>query len=155
MECCWEMEVCNVRGCESLFLVLWMCLWRLMVLYRLLFVVCEHSCLVFFFFQAEDGIRDGTVTGVQTCALPIWEACISHGALGAETIIMSAEGACLRDFRCASSSATEARLDGDLAATLAAMAVDRKSTRLNSSHSSISYAVFCLKKKKKKHTLYT
>src|SRR5438309_10655854 len=26
----------------------------------------------FFFFQAEDGIRDGTVTGVQTCALPIW-----------------------------------------------------------------------------------
>src|SRR5438309_6059830 len=28
-------------------------------------------CL-FFFFQAEDGIRDGTVTGVQTCALPIW-----------------------------------------------------------------------------------
>src|SRR5689334_25244228 len=26
----------------------------------------------FFFFQAEDGIRDGTVTGVKTCALPIW-----------------------------------------------------------------------------------
>src|SRR2546427_8963418 len=30
--------------------------------------------------------------------------------------------------------------------------VDRKSTRLNSSHSQISYAVFCLKKKKKKQT---
>src|SRR2546427_4352388 len=28
---------------------------------------------------------------------------------------------------------------------------DRKSTRLNSSHSQISYAVFCLKKKKKEH----
>src|SRR6266478_9287243 len=28
----------------------------------------------FFFFQAEDGIRDLTVTGVQTCALPIWVA---------------------------------------------------------------------------------
>src|SRR2546430_5644062 len=28
---------------------------------------------VFFFFQAEDGIRDLTVTGVQTCALPILE----------------------------------------------------------------------------------
>src|SRR5688572_31307014 len=28
---------------------------------------------------------------------------------------------------------------------------DRKSTRLNSSHSQISYAVFCLKKKKKQH----
>src|SRR5689334_24686155 len=30
---------------------------------------------VFFFFQAEDGIRDGTVTGVQTCALPISARC--------------------------------------------------------------------------------
>src|SRR3712207_8598454 len=30
--------------------------------------------------------------------------------------------------------------------------VDRKSTRLNSSHANISYAVFCLKKKKKKKT---
>src|SRR5688572_31663316 len=30
---------------------------------------------------------------------------------------------------------------------------DRKSTRLNSSHSQISYAVFCLKKKNKKHML--
>src|SRR2546422_5128019 len=28
-------------------------------------------CSVFFFFQAEDGIRDVAVTGVQTCALPI------------------------------------------------------------------------------------
>src|SRR2546423_15410877 len=27
---------------------------------------------MFFFFQAEDGIRDKLVTGVQTCALPIW-----------------------------------------------------------------------------------
>src|SRR2546427_4963439 len=30
----------------------------------------DHKA-VFFFFQAEDGIRDLTVTGVQTCALPI------------------------------------------------------------------------------------
>src|SRR5437764_10029653 len=28
----------------------------------------------FFFFQAEDGIRDTSVTGVQTCALPIFES---------------------------------------------------------------------------------
>ena len=28
--------------------------------------------MFFFFFQAEDGIRDWSVTGVQTCALPIW-----------------------------------------------------------------------------------
>src|SRR5689334_24688992 len=38
--------------------------------------------------------------------------------------------------------------------SLAAPLRDRKSTRLNSSHSSISYAVFCLKKKKK-NTDYT
>src|SRR6266487_6086004 len=35
-----------------------------------------RRCLfsLFFFFQAEDGIRDGRVTGVQTCALPIWSS---------------------------------------------------------------------------------
>src|SRR3712207_7350603 len=33
--------------------------------------------------------------------------------------------------------------------------LDRKSTRLNSSHANISYAVFCLKKKKKNKQLYT
>src|SRR2546430_5927603 len=37
----------------------------------------------------------------------------------------------------------------ELAFTLADVVADRKSTRLNSSHSQISYAVFCLKKKKK------
>src|SRR5699024_12035454 len=31
---------------------------------------------IFFFFQAEDGIRDRNVTGVQTCALPIYTAAI-------------------------------------------------------------------------------
>src|SRR6267143_5208576 len=38
------------------------------------FARANVSCIVpgpFFFFQAEDGIRGGTVTGVQTCALPI------------------------------------------------------------------------------------
>src|SRR5207248_4707735 len=39
----------------------------------------------FFFFQAEDGIRDRTVTGVQTCALPIL-ATIRDPALVAETV---------------------------------------------------------------------
>src|SRR5258708_11668134 len=33
------------------------------------------SWLLFFFFQAEDGIRDDLVTGVQTCALPILGNC--------------------------------------------------------------------------------
>src|SRR5207244_4873422 len=41
-----------------------------------------------FFFQAEDGIRDDLVTGVQTCALPILAAAVArgrpHGEAGAE-----------------------------------------------------------------------
>src|SRR6267143_160859 len=49
------------------------------VFYGVYAYVCEslvrifcaaYQLLCFFFFQAEDGIRDGTVTGVQTCALP-------------------------------------------------------------------------------------
>src|SRR2546429_1864702 len=32
----------------------------------------DAACGSIFFFQAEDGIRDVAVTGVQTCALPIW-----------------------------------------------------------------------------------
>src|SRR5690606_25788859 len=32
------------------------------------------------FFQAEDGIRDFHVTGVQTCALPISESCLPHAS---------------------------------------------------------------------------
>src|SRR5207244_6008721 len=35
-------------------------------------------CFRFFFFQAEDGIRDDLVTGVQTCALPIYTAIHVH-----------------------------------------------------------------------------
>src|SRR5690348_18029899 len=89
----------------------------------------------FFFFQAEDGIRDGRVTGVQTCALPI-----SYGR--------GIEG----DQRGAGSGDHHfVERDGDRRAD---SAPDRKSTRLNSSHPSISYAVFCLKKKKKNHILY-
>src|SRR2546430_12607667 len=34
-------------------------------------LVSNYNVISFFFFQAEDGIRDLTVTGVQTCALPI------------------------------------------------------------------------------------
>src|SRR2546430_9995049 len=40
---------------------------------RFWYVSISTVCFVFFFFfQAEDGIRDLTVTGVQTCALPIY-----------------------------------------------------------------------------------
>src|SRR2546430_12289310 len=90
--------------------------------------------LVVFFFQAEDGIRDLTVTGVQTCALPIF----SQNAIG---IDLGADGVTANDTG-----------DGDAGANdlqnFSVLSEDRKSTRLNSSHSQISYAVFCLKKQK-------
>src|SRR2546430_4759007 len=91
-----------------------------------------------FFFQAEDGIRDLTVTGVQTCALPIY-----CGAALPEFVIRAHGGQ------------RRTRLDGtgtpEHKGVPEKIIRDRKSTRLNSSHSQISYAVFCLKKKKKNH----
>src|SRR3712207_8029587 len=42
-------------------------------------------------------------------------------------------------------------LKKDIAIYYGMISIDRKSTRLNSSHANISYAVFCLKKKKKKN----
>src|SRR5207245_10521201 len=42
------------------------------IIFFSVYFFCVIVCfLFFFFFQAEDGIRDATVTGVQTCALPI------------------------------------------------------------------------------------
>src|SRR5579859_8274219 len=88
----------------------------MLVIFLVFFFYFIVVCCFFFFFQAEDGIRDLTVTGVQTCALPI-----------------SRSGP--HRPRCPP--------------RLTHRPQDRKSTRLNSSHSQISYAVFCLKKKKK------
>src|SRR2546430_11483853 len=93
-----------------------------------------YVLLFFFFFQAEDGIRDLTVTGVQTCALPI---SVPAGP---------AHQPHRRDGRGDLRAPATA---GGQAQRRAACGGDRKSTRLNSSHSQISYAVFCLKKKTK------
>src|SRR5256886_6378290 len=112
----------------------------------------------FFFFQAEDGIRDLTVTGVQTCALPI-----SHHA-GAH---QDRDHTRARPHPVESGPASRALSARDRARALEAVPgggparrrrgfcawwgarrggarpaePDRKSTRLNSSHSQISYAV--------------
>src|SRR5690348_17364230 len=88
---------------------------------------CFFFIFFFFFFQAEDGIRDGRVTGVQTCALPISSAC----RVPSTPTIRKPYVALVSPIR---SNQKWTR-------------IDRKSTRLNSSHPSISYAVFCLKKK--------
>src|SRR3989449_11658015 len=46
----------------------------------------------FFFFQAEDGIRDVAVTGVQTCALPILKAALARAGVAAELVIIKTRG---------------------------------------------------------------
>src|SRR2546422_9846491 len=174
--------------------------------------------ILFFFFQAEDGIRDVAVTGVQTCALPISRFAIKHWdekpysegkdvpkltrASVTKTFTGDIEGEgqveYLMMYR-SDGSATFVgfeRVVGRLAGKAGSFVLqrtgvfeagvakesysvvpgsgtgelrglrgegatavghgmehpmtDRKSTRLNSSHGYISYAVFCLKKKKKK-----
>src|SRR5260370_23673201 len=50
---------------------------------------------VCFFFQAEDGIRDSSVTGVQTCALPIFTKSFWKPGVSVET---SSVGAALSTF---------------------------------------------------------
>jgi uncharacterized protein (TIRG00374 family) len=73
--------------------------------------------------QADPGgLSDGALDEVLHTVLCLDRAGIAHGALGAETIIFSAEGVCVRDFRCASASAPADRRDGDLAAVLGALA---------------------------------
>src|SRR6266852_7117372 len=50
----------------------------------------EACVLYFFFFQAEDGIRDATVTGVQTCALPIsWPGNLEDLAAAVRTLALT------------------------------------------------------------------
>src|SRR5699024_11471648 len=49
-------------------------------------------CVLFFFFQAEDGIRDRNVTGVQTCALPIFSAGLDYPGVGPEHSLWSDVG---------------------------------------------------------------
>src|SRR5437588_4710969 len=48
--------------------------WFCVLLFLLYFLSALWFSFYFFFFQAEDGIRDHCVTGVQTCALPIFPA---------------------------------------------------------------------------------
>src|SRR2546427_8130082 len=157
------------------------------------------SMMFFFFFQAEDGIRDLTVTGVQTCALPIYFRPLPVESAGDElselTRALNGTAAhleqtirSLTDERNRSSAILRSMVEGvavisaeerilfsnqafsqilgldlpqcegrrvgevtrelDLLGgvkQVLAKREDRKSTRLNSSHSQISYALFCLK----------
>jgi glycosyltransferase 2 family protein len=74
--------------------------------------------------QADSaGLTDGTLEEILLAVLRLRDAGISHGALGGDTIIVSGQGICVRNFRRASASAPADRLDTDLAAALGAMAV--------------------------------
>src|SRR5207253_3733148 len=53
----------------------------------------------FFFFQAEDGIRDGHVTGVQTCALPIYIGTKSHNRHPARNGLVGCEAPSIADHQ--------------------------------------------------------
>src|SRR6266542_33157 len=58
-------------------------------------VFSQHRRFMFFyfFFQAEDGIRDATVTGVQTCALPIsLQAAVAAPLLPCQPLVQSSDG---------------------------------------------------------------
>src|SRR3712207_8107646 len=113
--------------------------------------------MFFFFFQAEDGIRDIGVTGVQTCALPIFG--YDNNVMGANSSAIGYTNVVSKVSRDSSAvgyknivNGTSANAFGSENEALGLRALDRKSTRLNSSHANISYAVFCLKKKKKSNT---
>src|SRR5438034_6756930 len=93
------------------------------------------TCYTFFLFFFNDTATTEIYTLSLHDALPIWLKVISSFVSWAEAMPEAVKTA-----NAASSPRTMLR----------AARPDRKSTRLNSSHTVISYAVFCLKKKKKK-----
>ncbi|HJY72028.1 MAG TPA: lysylphosphatidylglycerol synthase transmembrane domain-containing protein, partial [Streptosporangiaceae bacterium] len=68
-------------------------------------------------------IANAALEEIVLAVLRLRSAGIAHGALGGDTIILSGQGVCIRNLRSASAAAPGSRLDADLAAALAAMAV--------------------------------
>jgi len=71
----------------------------------------------------ETDLTDRTLDEILLAVLRMRATGIAHGALGADTIVISERGVCIRDFRRATASAPASRVDTDLAAALAAVAV--------------------------------
>src|SRR5699024_11595214 len=104
-----------------------------------------------YFCQAEDGIRDRNVTGVQTCALPIYPVMTENKNMNdlLKDGITTYEGINIYEYKNKLREYTVGLIEGIKNGDNDCFnELDRKSTRLNSSHVSISYAVFCLKNKK-------
>src|SRR2546425_9097339 len=99
----------------------------------LLLAVCLLS-YVFFFFQAEDGIRDKLVTGVQTCALPISRGVWPRGGGGARAASPSGGGRAMKLYLRLLHFLRPYWVRLIAAAVCSGLLADRKSTRLNSSH---------------------
>src|SRR3712207_7410460 len=113
-------------------------------MFYVLFMSMMYTCLCIFFFN------DTATTEIYTLSL--------HDALPISARTRALPGSASRSPGCAvpprrhRPCRSAPRRGADDAAGSAP--ADRKSTRLNSSHANISYAVFCLKKKKKTHTDY-
>src|SRR5947209_19774377 len=111
----------------------------------LLVHTCIFSIFIFFF-------TDTATTEIYTLslhdALPIWWRCRNNNGAQEETACSLAPRFC----EGATPQAVGVALEPVL---IRPGRGDRKSTRLNSSHANISYAVFCLKKKKKQQTEHT
>src|SRR3712207_7513730 len=105
--------------------------------------------MIFFFF-----FNDTATTEIYTLslhdALPISGCVVDPFHLAKWYVARSVHG---RSLARSPRAARRPHAEPDLCENLGCrVAEDRKSTRLNSSHANISYAVFCLKKKKKKVT---
>ena len=82
--------------------------------------ILSFFCFFFFFFQAEDGIRDWSVTGVQTCALPIWRERLGvrrqrhmhHIGGGTDSLAQKAAGKQTRTQHLATPGAERAEIGG-------------------------------------------
>src|SRR2546422_10745440 len=68
---------------------------------------------IFFFFQAEDGIRDVAVTGVQTCALPISPQAVEGGLHPAQALADELGARRIRKTNVGVGAEVDARNDGN------------------------------------------
>src|SRR2546430_3577221 len=105
-------------------------------------------------FQSEryrDQSRGGVKVGINLGAVPSAGERRSGGATVSEALrIANCSGFYGDRFSAAREMLEGGPIDVLTGEYLAELTIDRKSTRLNSSHSQISYAVFCLKKKNNK-----
>src|SRR2546430_13418472 len=88
----------------------------------------QISC-VFFFFQAEDGIRDLTVTGVQTCALPIYAVSAVDGVTEAHIVLEDHFAATTINDGVAARAGFVATFDGEAENELHELQIGRASCR--------------------------